>query len=305
MTARASGIDLDDIQTTATEKILAVILAIFFLIGGVWGYGKLDDLARSIQSAPDTYLTASEQVAVDRASAAAGRVSAAEVANERALAALELAREAYRTELDAGRDSRELEQAYEGAQADLAASAVELEAARAELSAAQPAADAASRRAADAAEADRRQAELLALLARLALVLAVLGGGYALLLRLQRVGSRYLPVAFSLIATAGVLALALAGDYVTDYIDVQELGPLVLSLAGIALTLAVFWWVQRLIARRVPARRVRKGECAACGYPLRGGEHCEGCGRPAVDECTSCHAPRRVGTAHCAACGAH
>ena len=101
-----------------------------------------------------------------------------------------------------------------------------------------------------------------------------------------------------------MLSLVLAGDYVTDYIDVQQLGPLVLSAAGIALTLFAFWWLQRYLAQRLPLRRVRKGECPFCGYPLRGGDHCEGCGRNVVAECGSCRSPRRVGTLHCGACGA-
>jgi hypothetical protein len=102
---------------------------------------------------------------------------------------------------------------------------------------------------------------------------------------------------------AAIFALVMAGDYLTDYIDVEELGPFVLSLAGIALTLAVFWWLQRYLARRIPQRRVRKGECPFCGYPVRSGGHCEGCGRPVIGECTTCHQPRRVGTFHCGACG--
>ena len=60
----------------------------------------------------------------------------------------------------------------------------------------------------------------------------------------------------------------------------------------------------RYLARHIPLRRVRKGECPYCGYPIRVGDHCEGCGRTVVGECTTCHLPRRIGTFHCAACGA-
>jgi hypothetical protein len=96
----------------------------------------------------------------------------------------------------------------------------------------------------------------------------------------------------------------MAGDYVGHHIDVEQLGPLVLSIAGIGLTLGTFWWLQRYLARRIPQRRVRKGECPFCGYPARGGDHCEGCGRSMIGECTTCHEPRRVGAFHCGACGA-
>ncbi|MEX0673330.1 MAG: hypothetical protein WD067_01055 [Gaiellaceae bacterium] len=56
---------------------------------------------------------------------------------------------------------------------------------------------------------------------------------------------------------------------VTDYVDPLELGPLLLSLVGVLATLAAFVALQRYLARRVPARRVRKAECPFCGYPGR------------------------------------
>jgi hypothetical protein len=95
----------------------------------------------------------------------------------------------------------------------------------------------------------------------------------------------------------------MAGDYITDYVDPLDFGPLVLALAGASLTLAAFAALQRYLARRVPFRRVRKRECPFCGFPVGPNEHCEGCGRAVVAECASCAAPRRVGTLHCGACG--
>jgi hypothetical protein len=86
--------------------------------------------------------------------------------------------------------------------------------------------------------------------------------------------------------------------------DPLDLGPLVLSLFGIAATLVAFWALQRYLARRLPARRAAKGECPYCGYSVRDrGPHCEGCGRTVVAPCSACTAPRRVGVVHCAACG--
>ena len=102
---------------------------------------------------------------------------------------------------------------------------------------------------------------------------------------------------------AGVMALILAGDYVTDYVDPIDLGPLVLSLFGVAMTLAAFAALQRYLARRVPFRRVRRQECPFCGYPARGNRRCEGCGRAVIADCASCGNPRRVGTMHCGVCG--
>ena len=105
------------------------------------------------------------------------------------------------------------------------------------------------------------------------------------------------------VGSSALVALVLAGDYVTDYVDPLELGPLVLAAAGAAMTVAAFVALQRYLARRLPIRRVRKGECPFCGYPARGTGHCEGCGREVIAECSRCTAPRRVGTLHCGACG--
>lgn len=304
MSNRSRLVGLEEVEITTTEKLLAVVLAAFFLIGGVWGYSKLDDLGRSAYRPPETYLTAGERAAVERSREAAERSGRAEAAVAQARERLEFSREAYRTALDAGRTAPTLAQAYRQAERRLEASETAAERARAEAAAAQPAADAAYRRAADEALDASRQSELVPFLLRFALVLASIACGTWLLVRLRRSGSRYLPVGFAAVGFAALLSLVLAGDYVTDHIDVQQLGPFVLSLAGIALTLGAFWWLQRFLARRLPQRRVRKGDCPFCSYPVRDAEHCEGCGRPVVAECTTCHHPRRVGTFHCGACGA-
>jgi hypothetical protein len=304
MSRDATHVEVDEIEITSTEKVLALVLTVFFLIGGVWVYSKLDDVRESGYRPPEAYYTPAEQAAVQRADQAQLRLERAGDATGQARDELELAREAYRTALDAGTAAPRLRSAYRGAERHFDAARREQAAARQAVVAAQPEAAAAQRRAGGEAADDRRQSELLTFALRLAFLLATLGFAYWLLIRLRRSGSRYLPVAFALVASAAVLSIVLAGDYVTDYIDVEELGPLVLSLAGIALTLGAFWWLQRYLARRLPLRRVRRGECPFCGYPARGGEHCEGCGRTVVAACASCQSPRRVGALHCGGCGA-
>jgi hypothetical protein len=299
-----SRLDLEEIEITSTEKLLALVLTVFFLIGGVWAYAKVDNVVRTELVSVDAYLTAEERVAVDRASRARQRLAGAEHALALARADLELARERYRTALDANRPPGELETAYRTAERAYSSTQAELDRARAEVLATRPAADAAHARAGDEADEASLRGELIAFLVRLAMLLTTLGLAYWLVVRLRRSGSRYVPVGFALVGFGALLALIMAGDYVGHHIDVAELGPLVLSIAGIGLTLGAFWWLQRYLARRVPQRRVRKGECPFCGYPARGGGRCEGCGRSVIGECATCHAPRRVGTFHCGACGA-
>jgi hypothetical protein len=300
----AAHVELEEIEITSTEKVLALVLTVFFLIGGIWAYSKLDDLGDSPYPSPATYFTPAEQTAVNRADRAQTRLFRAETQVERARQELEHAREEYRTALDANRTAPGLEAAYREAQRDLTAARRLEQVARDAVAATQPEAAAAHRRAGEEATEATRQSELVTLALRLAFLLAALAFAYWLLIRLRRSGSRYLPIAFALVGAGAVLALVLAGDYVTDYIDIQQLGPLVLSAAGVALTLFAFWWLQRYLARRLPQRRVRRGECPFCGYPARGSDHCEGCGRAAMTECSSCHGARRVGTLHCGVCGA-
>jgi hypothetical protein len=302
--SKATDVGLDEIEITSTEKLLALVLVVFFLIGGIWAYAKLDDLGDSAYRPPEVYFTPDERAAVQRSNTAERRLDRAIARVGRARDELELRREEYRTALDAGRSAPGLEDAYRASQHELGAARRQERAVRSEAVAARPGADQAYRRASQEADAASRQSALLTFVLRLAFVLAFLACSYWLLIRLRRTGSRYLAVAFALIGAGAILALVLGGDYLTDYIDVEELGPLVLSAAGVAMTLAAFWWLQRYLARRLPERRVRRGECPFCGYPVRGGEHCEGCGRRAVAECASCHAPRTVGARHCAACGA-
>jgi hypothetical protein len=299
----STRVEVEDIQTTKSEKLLAVVLAIFLLIGGIWTYQRIDDEVRdavgleSIQPSPE------DRAALQRLEDARADLDAATASQAAARDDLELRREAYRTALDAGRSAPALERAYEQAQARFRGAQREVATARRAVAGALPAADRANDRL--AAEHERRQdrRDLLTFLLRFALVVISLGFGYWLLARLRRRGSRYFTVAVAVVAFAAILALVLAADYVTDYVDPLDLGPLVLSLFGIAVTLVAFAVLQRYLAHRIPLSRVRKRECPFCGYPVRGNRRCEGCGREVVANCAACGSDRRVGVLHCGACG--
>jgi hypothetical protein len=298
-----TGVEIEEIQSTRSEKLLAVVLTVFLLIGAVWAYVKIDDYARAAIADPPPP-SASERAAVDRLGAARQRYERASGEKRRALENLNVRREQYRTALDADKPAAALEQRYRAAQAAYDAAVRDQQRALAQVTAAEPAAGQASRRQEARLDAVHRKRELLAFASRLLFLAALIVLGYWLLARLRRQGSRYLPLAAALVATAAVMALVFAGDYVTDYVDPLDLGPLVLSLFGVAATIVAFMALQRYLARRVPVRRVRKGECPFCGFPVRGpGPHCENCGREVVAACAACEAPRRVGTPRCATCG--
>jgi hypothetical protein len=291
-----AAVDVEDIESTKSEKLLAVVLAIFLLIGGIWTYEKIDDVVRE---ATKVTLSPAEQAAQARFYDAQQGVFTAQQQVDAARAELELRREAYRTALDAGQPAADLERAYHEAEDRFDEAEAALIRAEGELEAARPAAAAADRHQAEGSE----NAELYTFLTLLAFVIAVLAGAYLLLTHLRKRHSRYFPMGLAAVGFAAVLALVMAGDYVTDYVDPLDLGPLVLALVGIALTIVAFAALQRYLARRVPLKRVRKRECPFCGFPVGDNEHCEGCGRLVIAECTTCAQPRRVGTLHCGACG--
>jgi len=300
----STRVDVEEIETTKSEKLLAVVLAIFFLIGGIWTYQKTDDYAAEwLAPSEPVELSTEDEAAQARFRDAQNRLFGADEAKARAEENLVLAREAYRTALDAGRSAPELRREYEAAQAELAQAQAEFASMNQEVEAARPAAAIADRHEQEAFRERQDRHEFAAFLFRLGFVLAFLALGYWLLGRMRARRSRYLPTAIAFVASTALLALFMAGDYITDYVDPLDLGPLVLSLAGIVITLFAFAALQRYLAKRIPIRRVRKQECPFCGYPVRGNGHCEGCGRPVVADCASCSAPRRVGTLHCGVCG--
>jgi hypothetical protein len=308
-----SRVEDGEIETSAAEKVLAFVLAVFIAIGAFWAYDKLDEVAQpevSLHQPNATLLDRGEMAAIDRHRQATGAAREARRDHAAATRQLEIRREAYRTALDAGEPAAELQAEYEDAQATFASTSRELKAANAIEARTEPAAGEAEAQAVERREdigAERDDEETrhdrIVFLLRLALLIGMLAASYRLLIRLRSRNSRYLPAALALTGATAVLAISMAADYTGSFVEFDEVGPLAISLAGIALTLAAFIALQRFLAKRVPARRVRRGECAFCGFPLRGTPHCEGCGRAAIASCSSCQRDRRVGTPRCGFCG--
>jgi hypothetical protein len=304
-------VDVEQIEVTRGERLLAVVLAGFLLLGGLWGYFELNraDDEPALRD-PTAELSAAQRATLQRRDAAERRAAAAARGVRVRRQDLVDRREAYRTALDAGRQDPGLEQQYRESQrrynaAQTAARRRDRQA-RAAREAAQPV-EAELRRIEraqlDEAEDEQRRDELVTAGLRLALVLGLLIGALRLMAWQRKRRSRWALTGYAGVGAAGALAMVMGVDYATDWFDPVDLGPLVLAIAGSVVTLAALGALQRHLARRLPARRVRRGDCPFCGYPTGRGEHCEGCGRAVLAPCAQCQAPRRVGTTHCAACG--
>ncbi len=307
----STRVDPDEIQITRSEKTLAVVLAIFMLIGGLWVvYQPLDRTSEGYT--PQVRKSAAESTALARLGAARDMLRRGRSTERQGRRTLELTREAYRTELDAGRPGSSQEAAFRAAERRFTRAGARVRRSQAAVTRTRPTAVRAQRsiserqrvrdkRFEDRASAHERDTFLL----RLAWTLLAMALAFLLHARLRRRRSRYLTVGLAAIGFVTAQAAVVAVDYITDYIDITKAGPAVLSAAGIAMSLAAMVALQRYLAQRLPARRVKRHECPVCAYPV-GAEnrHCEGCGREVVADCATCGQRRRVGTMRCGACGA-
>ncbi len=302
--------ELPDITITRGEKLLASVLAVFLLIGGLWAYFEPLDRERGEPGFTQVAASPAQRSAIGAADAARATLRTATDRQQRRLRTYELAREDYRTDLDAHDDATKSHARFlaargaldrargdvRDAQAGVTRAAPAARDARAALALAQRRADADAQHAADA----RR---LQTVLLRLAWCLLWIVAAVAVLNQLRRRHSRYFVAGGALVAAATAQAAVMAGQYLGDNLFAARNGPLALSLAGIAASLLGLVALQRYVARRTPRRRVRKGDCPYCGFPVRGGQHCEGCGRAVLAACAACGSERRVGAPRCAACG--
>lgn len=293
-------VDIEDISSTTSEKFLAAVLAAFLLIGSIWFYVKVDDWVGGSRS---WELTPAEQVVMRAQDDAWKAHEKAASRVEREKTEVGLAKDALDIALAKGEPTAQLEKRYQRELDQFEAARTVEDKARARAEGLSSQASAIEKRHENQRLSPGRQWAIAGI--RLGFIIAWFAASLRLVGTLRKRQSRFLALAFAAAGTGVITALVFATDYITDYIDPLDLGPIVLSVVGAAATVASFVGLQRWLAKRLPGRRVRNSECPFCGHPVRGdGRHCEGCGREVVAPCASCGAPRRVGSPHCGACGA-
>jgi hypothetical protein len=292
-------VDIEDISSTTSEKFLAVVLAAFLLIGSIWFYVKVDDWIGGSRS---WELTPAEQTVMRAQDDAWQAHEKANSRVEREKTEVGLAKDALDIALAKGDPTAALEARYQRELDQFAAARAAEDKARTRAEKLSSQASAIERKHEDQRLSAGRQWATAGI--RFGFIIAWFAASLRLVSVLRKRQSRFLALAFAAAGTGVITALVFATDYITDYIDPLDLGPIVLSAVGAAATIASFVGLQRWLATRLPGRRVRNGECPYCGHPVRGeAPHCEGCGRQVTAPCASCGQPRRVGSPHCGACG--
>lgn len=300
----STRVDLEEIESTRSEKALALVLVVFLLIGTLWFYAKVDNWVTG--AAPSWEYTPAEQAVLDRQMEAWEKNDEASRELESAKTDLETSRENLNLAIAQDENTDDEEKALDAAEDEFDAARAAEEQAFKESQAADDAVAAMEKKREEMFQEPTSQEQWIIAGIRLGFVIAWISAGFVMLGRLRSRQSRFLALAFSVLAAGVITSLVFAVDYITDWIDWRDLGPLVLSIFGVIVTVIAFISLQRYLTKRIPARRVRKGDCPFCGYPIRGTageEHCEGCGREVVAPCSSCAKPRRVGANFCAVCG--
>jgi len=188
----------EETHTSRSERLLAVVLAAFVLVGLLWIYARLDE----VPSRPARASAAQQGVlkGYERADFAAALREGAVVETRDELV---LARERYRTALDAGRPARKLERRYRRAEDALADATRQSTSARAELARIRPRAVALQRSLDERFSAQERARGRIAFALRFIFVFGVLAFALLLMGRMRRRGSAYQVIALALVGAAG------------------------------------------------------------------------------------------------------
>lgn len=305
--------EVENMKTSGPEKVLAVALTVFILIGAVWMYSQIGKISDETYSwdyegyqGARIELSQHDRAAIREQREARSSYWKTRQRLKRAEDRVAFTGDAYRTEREAGLSGTAELAAYRQAQERLAKARKANRAADARFEASRPAAKRAeaNRTAAwDDKRAEQRRDDRWVAVLRLALVGSMLSLGYWSLSIARRRRSRLLPLALAWITASAVLSAWMALDYGLQTGVFREIGPLLISLVGIVLTVFAFVSLQRYLARKIPQRRLRRRECPFCGFPAHDSPNCEGCGRRLVGECPTCHQARRVGAPHCGNCG--
>lgn len=110
-------VEVEEIETTTSEKLLATVLTVFLLIGLLWVYFHIDVERDYDGPSNEPALSAADRAAIDRRDDAEFELQRARDVRSTRRRTLVDRREAYRTALDEGRRDAALARGYRAGQA--------------------------------------------------------------------------------------------------------------------------------------------------------------------------------------------
>lgn len=310
--------DLEKVEATRAEKVLALALVVFLLVGGFWVLNQLE----SIPPRPD-YEAMSNQFHLAELRAEVQELqsdlySTEELLNKQqarlneARTQYEFRREEYRTALDSGIHSPEKEEAYELSlknfeeqqlETDVVRKLVEVK--QKELRGPEARLEAREAEFFKAFEAANQRYQLQLFLLRFGYAAPAFGLATYAWIQLRKRGSRHLIIATAFLAFTAIQLLVISGIYAWHLL--RDLAQIAVSVAGSVVSVAGLVTLRRYIFNfeRIARSRSRRGQCPYCGFPAGpGAGFCRECGRALAEPCPSCSASRPVLSQFCPACGA-
>ncbi len=303
------------IEFSRVERILALGMVLFLLVGGAWVFNRIQRLP----ARPDYHAIERRHISAELQSAYwqaqntlnAAQVAAGRVREELSVAATEyeFRREEFRVMNERGILDPVREQAYKEALTTFerlrgeigVAMAVE-ESARTRL---QPLAEQWKALQAKIGEEQHRANvafEWQLFVFRMLYAVPVLALALLLFQLLRRRGSTYLIFATALIAAATLQLLYLVSLYSWHFL--RDVAQVAIAILGTVMCMAGIVMIRRywFHPERVLRTRVRRGQCFSCGAPAENNVYCPACGEELQKRCLGCGQNRPVKAAFCPHC---
>jgi RNA polymerase subunit RPABC4/transcription elongation factor Spt4 len=304
-------------ELTRAEKVLALGLVLFLLLGGLWALRQLQELvARPDYGAIAARLGLEElrrelQLQEQELGLRDRQWRDLDLEATRLRVEYEFRREEYRTALDAGRLDPELQAAYERARGEFERAQERAQAAAAFLQRTRDPVEAARARVwqlesqvHEEYARQHRTYELKVFLLRLLYVGPVLALAVWGWHQLRSKSSQLLIIATAFMGFAVLQAVIMVTSYAWGLF--RHVAQLVVSIGGSAVTIAGIVALRRYVFNpaRVQRARARRGLCPRCGFSVhRDLCYCPDCGEQVSEVCSSCGKLRPVGLRVCPVCG--
>lgn len=308
--------ETSQLEMSRAEKILALAMIIFLLIGGAWVFREIQTipLRPDYQAIEQRYLPSELQKefhgAQNNLYTLQGNVHKRQDDLAQATREYEFRREEYRVILDKGEVDPARERTYTDAtkvyEQALLEYEVALEMEKQALEKLQPLSAAWEQAqtliASDFAAAQRTFEWKLFLLRALYAVPVFILALFAFI-RMRQSHSNYLIFGTALIGFGSFQLIYLFGLY--SWHLLRDVAQIAISLMGTALCVVGIIVIRRYLVdpARITKSRLRRGLCPACGVPSSTHAYCIACGEQLQKQCTSCSHNRPVRGEYCPHCG--